>query len=91
MANEMEQYMRALLGSAQGKAAAQALSHAMQQPQMQGLLALLSTENTQLLQKAAQAAVRGDEADARASLAALLQTPDGAALLRALAALQGGR
>ena len=60
MANEMEQYMRALLGSAQGKAAA-------------------------------QAAVRGDEADARASLAALLQTPDGAALLRALAALQGGR
>ena len=94
MANDMQALARALLGSVQGQAAGETLGRLaafMRTPDGQKLTTLLSGSGTVYIRKAAQAAVAGDEAGARAALSQALATPDGAALARALAQAAGGR
>lgn len=94
MANDMESLAQTLLG-AQGKDAAgtvRRLAAALNTPQGQQLLALLSSGSVQTVRRAAQAAASGDQTAARAELARLVSTPEGAAAVRLLAQmLQGGR
>ena len=83
MANDMEALARALLGSVQGQAAGETLGRLaafMRTPDGQKLTTLLSGSGTIYIRRAAQAAVAGDEAWARAALSQALATRDGAAL-----------
>ena len=94
MANDMETLARTILGSMQGQAAGDLLtrlSALIRTPDGQRLLTLLSGAGTMYIRKAAQAAVAGDEAGARAALAQALSTPEGAELARTLAQAAGGR
>ena len=91
MANDMEDLARSMLGNKQAAELLSRLTALAQTPEGQKLMTLISASGTAYVRKAAQAAVAGDEAGARAALAQALSTPEGAALARALAQAAAGR
>ena len=93
MANDMEALARSLLGTMQGQAGdvLARLAALARTAEGQRLVNLLSGAGTAYIRAAAQAAVAGDEAGARAALAKALSTPEGAELARTLVQAAGGR
>ncbi|MDD6274497.1 MAG: hypothetical protein PUA86_07390 [Clostridiaceae bacterium] len=93
--NDLEALARALLAGRQGPSAAGALdrvSALLKTEDGRRLLTLLASGGADTIKTAAQAALRGDEATARAAMASLLGTREGAMLARRMAeAMNNGK
>ena len=93
--NDLEALARALLAGRQGQSAAGALdrvSALLKTEDGRRLLTLLASGGADTIKTAAQAALRGDEATARAAMASLLGTREGAMLARRMAeAMNNGK
>ena len=92
MANELEAVARLLLARQGGAGAAglEKLGAYLKTPDGQRVLTLLATGGgAEQLKVAAQSAIAGDEAGAKAAILSLAATPDGAALLKTLISTLG--
>ena len=90
MANDMERLARALMAGTPGKQAAgsmEQLGKLLKTEDGQRLLTLLAAGGADTLKAAAQAALRGDEQSAKAAMAKLLSTREGAELAKKLSVL----
>lgn len=90
MANDMERLARALMAGSPGKQAAGSLDqlgNLLNTEDGQRLLTLLAAGGADTLKTAAQAALRGDEQTAKAAMAKLLRTREGAELAKKLSGL----
>ncbi len=91
---DLEALARALLSGGAGPAAAGTLDQLrgyLGTAEGQRALAQLTAGNADTVRAAAQAALRGDGAGTRSALAALLSTPEGAALARQIIAARNRR
>lgn len=89
MANDMETLARALLLGMQGSKGAQSLEKfgvLLKTEDGRRLLTLLANGGADTIKSAAQSALAGDEAGARAAMMKLLSTREGALLAQKLAA-----
>ena len=89
MANDMENLARALLAGMQGQKSAKSLEKfqtLLKTEDGRRLLNLLANGGADTIKSAAQAALAGDEAGARAAMMKLLSTREGAQLAQKLAA-----
>ena len=94
MNGDMEALARALMAAAQGSGKMprmDELAALLQSPQGQRAVSMLSQSGMSDIKAAANAALGGDERSSKAALAKFLATPEGAALVRALAASMGRR
>ena len=87
---DINELMRRLdLNDPEQRAALDQLQHTLQNGAGRRMVQAISSENAQRIERAAQAAQRGDKRAAQAAVSEILSTPDGAALAAQLNRLLG--